>query len=98
MSVGGKLLRGEIKGVGILDENFYKDRPRWSDGFLGGSEDKNLSASEGDTGLIPGSGRSPGEEMATHSSILAWEIPWTKEPGGLYNPWGHKRVAQDLVI
>ena len=23
------------------------------------------------------------EEMATHSSILAWEIPWTKEPGGL---------------
>ena len=67
-------------------------------GFLGGSEDKNPSASEGDTGLIPGSGRSPGEEMATHSSILAWEIPWTKEPGGLYNPWGHKRVGQDLVI
>ena len=23
------------------------------------------------------------EEMATHSSILAWEIPWTEEPGGL---------------
>ena len=23
------------------------------------------------------------EEMATHSSILAWKIPWTKEPGGL---------------
>ena len=43
--------------------------------FLGGSEDKNPSASAGDTGLIPGSGRSPGEEMATHSSIPAWEIP-----------------------
>ena len=27
------------------------------------------------------------EEMATHSSILAWSIPWTEEPGG---PWGHK--------
>ena len=27
--------------------------------------------------------------MATHSSILAWEIPWTEEPGGLH-PWGHK--------
>ena len=27
--------------------------------------------------------------MATHSSILAWEIPWTEEPGG-YSPWGHK--------
>ena len=31
--------------------------------------------------LIPGSGRSPGEGMATHSSILAWEIPWTEGPG-----------------
>ena len=30
--------------------------------------------------------------MTTHSSILAWEIPWTEEPGGLYNPWGHYRV------
>ena len=28
--------------------------------------------------------------MATHSSILAQEIPWTEEPGGLYSPWGHK--------
>ena len=28
--------------------------------------------------------------MATHSSILALKIPWTEEPGGLYNPWGHK--------
>ena len=34
------------------------------------------------------------KEMATHSSILAWEIPWTEEPGGLYSPWGHKRVRQ----
>ena len=30
------------------------------------------------------------EEMVTHSSILAQEIPWTEEPGGLYSPWGHK--------
>ena len=28
------------------------------------------------------------EEMATHSSILAWRIPWTEEPGGLYSPKG----------
>ena len=27
---------------------------------------------------------------ATHSSILDWRIPWTEEPGRLYNPWGHK--------
>ena len=51
--------------------------------FLGGTEDKNPSASAGDTGLIPGSGRSPGEEMATHSSILAWRIPWTEDPHAL---------------
>ena len=29
------------------------------------------------------------EGMATHSSILAWKIPWTEEPGGLQS-WGHK--------
>ena len=28
--------------------------------------------------------------MATHSSIPAWKIPWTEEPGGLYSPWGGK--------
>ena len=35
--------------------------------------------------------------MATHSSALAWRIPWTEEPGGLYSPWGH-RVRHDWVI
>ena len=44
---------------------------------------KNLSANVRDVGLIPGSGRSPEEELATHSSILAWKIPWTQEPSGL---------------
>ena len=34
------------------------------------------------------------EEMATHSSILAWEIPWTEEPGGLQCK-GSQRVRQD---
>ena len=31
-----------------------------------------------------------GEEMATHSSIPAWKIPWTEEPGGLHSPWSRK--------
>ena len=31
----------------------------------------------------------PEKGMATHSSILAWRIPWTEEPGRL-SPWGHK--------
>ena len=30
------------------------------------------------------------EEMTTHSSSLAWRIPWTEEPGGLYSSWGCK--------
>ena len=30
------------------------------------------------------------KQMATHSSILAWKIPWTEEPVG-YSPWGHKK-------
>ena len=33
--------------------------------------------------------------MATHSSMLAWKIPWTEEPAG-YSPWGHRRVRHDL--
>ena len=36
------------------------------------------------------------EEMATHSSILAWRIPWTGEPGGL-QPMGSQRVGHDLA-
>ena len=32
------------------------------------------------------------KEMATHSSILALEIPWTEEPGGLYRPQGRKEL------
>ena len=36
------------------------------------------------------------KEMATHSSILAWEIPWTEEPGGL-QPMGSQRVRHDLA-
>ena len=36
------------------------------------------------------------KETATHSSILAWEIPWTEEPGGLQS-MGSQRLGQDLV-
>ena len=37
----------------------------------------------GDTGLIPGAGRSLEDAVTTHSSILVWEIPWTEKSGGL---------------
>ena len=63
-------------------------------GFLGGSGVKNLLADVGATGLILASGRAPGEEMATHSSILVWRNPWTKEPGGLQS-MGSQRVEHN---
>ena len=34
------------------------------------------------------------EGIATHASILAWRIPWTEEPGGLYSPQGRKSWTQ----
>ena len=37
------------------------------------------------------------KEMATHSSILAWKIPWTEEPGGLHTVHGVTRVGHDCV-
>ena len=44
---------------------------------------KNLPANAGDVGSILGQEDLLGKKTATHSSILAWEIPWTKGPGGL---------------
>ena len=67
----------------------------YNSGFPGGSVVKNPSANSGDTGLILGSGRSPGEEMTIHSSILAWQVPWTEEPGRLQS-MGPQRVEHDL--
>ena len=48
--------------------------------FLCGSS-KESACSAGDLGLVPGLGRSPGEVKGTHSSILAWRIPWTQSMG-----------------
>ena len=53
---------------------------------------KNLPAKAGhvrDTGSVPGSGRSPGVGMATHSSIPAWRILWTEKPWGLQSMGSH---------
>ena len=52
-------------------------------GFPGGSDSKAYACNAGDSGSIPGSGRSLEKEMATLSSILAWRIPWTEEPSRL---------------
>ena len=39
---------------------------------------------------IPGWENPLEKGMATHSTILAWRIPWIEEPGGLHSPWGRK--------
>ena len=51
---------------------------------------KNLPANAED--MIPSLGQDnpPEKEMGTHSSILAWETPWTEEPGGL-QPMGSQK-------
>ena len=59
--------------------------------------EKNSLANAGDTrdtGLIPGSGRSPGVGSSNHSSILACKIPWTEEPRGLQST-GLQRVGHN---
>ena len=61
-------------------------------GFPGGSDGKESACSARDLDLIPGSRRYPGEGMATHSSITAYRIPWTEEPGRLQY-MGHKELA-----
>ena len=61
----------------------------------GGSDGEASAYNAGDLGSIPGLGKIPWRrKMATHSSILAWRIPWTEEPGGLHNPWGRKYLTR----
>ena len=51
--------------------------------FSGGSNGKESACNLEDPGLIPGLERAAGEGNGNHSSILAWSIPWTEEPGRL---------------
>ena len=51
---------------------------------------KNPLANAGDMGSIPGSEDALEKEMATHSSILPWEIPQTEEPSGLQSMGSQK--------
>ena len=52
---------------------------------------ENPPANAGDVDSAPGSEDPLEEEMATHSSTLAWRIPWMEEPGGLQS-MGSQRV------
>ena len=72
----------------------YWARVREDWGFPDGSVVKNSPANAGGIGSIPGSGRSLDKEMATHSGILAWEIPCTRRLG-LLQSMGSKRFRDN---
>ena len=57
--------------------------PRWLSG-------KESACKAGDSGLIPGLGRSPGEGKATHSSILACNVPWIEKLDRLPSMWSQR--------
>ena len=65
-------------------------------GFPGGSVVKNLSVKQEEQVRSLGQEDTLEQEMATHSSILAWEIPWTEQPGGLQS-MGSQRVQHDCA-
>ena len=62
----------------------------------GGSVTKNPPANAGDTGLVPGFGRSPGEENGNALQYSCLGNPKDRGVVG-YSPWGHKRVRHDIV-
>ena len=66
-----------------LSRHDLATKPQYYGGFPGWSALKNPPARAEDSDSIPGSGRSPGEEMAAQSSTLAWRTPWAEEPCGL---------------
>jgi len=65
-------------------------------GFPDGSDGKESACNVGDLGSIPGLGRALEKRMATHSSILAWRIPWTVEPGRLQSLGLRRRQLSDF--
>ena len=76
----------------VLVSAIHQHESAWC--FPGGSDGKNLPAMQ-ETHIQCLGREDPLEKgMATHSSILAWRIPWTEEPGGL-QPMGLQRAGQD---
>ena len=67
---------------------------KFSEAFPGGSVGKESACNAGGPGSIPGWGNPLEKEIATHSSSLAWEIPWTEEPGRVQS-MGSQRVGHD---
>ena len=84
----------------VFDKLIYPElgETKWEyQGFPAGSVVKNLPAKQETQEMQVGSlgWKDPlKDEMATHSSMLAWKIPWAEKPGGLYSIW-LQRVGHD---
>ena len=77
---------------------FWKiDKLLYIMGFPDGSDGKEPPAMQKTRVWSPGREDPLEKEMATHSSILAWRIPWTEEPGGLQSMW-LKRAGHDWAM
>ena len=89
------LLHGLKRDTLIKKEFFFNQSDISSSTILGFpcvSDVKESACNAGDLSLILGLGRFPGGEgITTHSSLLAWRIPWTEEPGGLQST-GYKEL------
>ena len=80
----------------FLENQYYHHKVYPSNRTSGGSLGKNSFAKQETRVRSLGQDDPLEKEVATHSSILAWEIPWTEEPGGLRS-MGSQRVAHDLA-
>ena len=63
-------------------------------GFPGGSDGKESACNAGDLGSVAGLERCPGGRHGNPSSVLAWEIPWTEDPGRVQST-GLQRVRHN---
>ena len=70
--------------MGLYRDEPFKKVIKVKRGFPHSSVGKASACNTGDLGSVSGSGVPLEKEMATHSSILAWRIPWMEEPGRLH--------------
>ena len=78
----------------VQDSTILSSPTAMTCGFPGVASGKEPACQCRDAGSSPGSGRSLEEGMATYSSVLAWRIPLTEEPGGLQS-MGSQKVGHD---
>ena len=81
----------------MCSESHFRDGETEAWGFTDGASGKESNAGDTeDTSSIPGQKDSLEEEMATHSRILAWRIPWAEKPGGLQSMWPQRDMTEQL--